>query len=55
MEATKTRTTGNLMKYEAMLRPNRSVASFMRLAGLITKKEAEKMLASTKKARTEWR
>jgi len=55
MEATKARPTNNLKKYEAMLKPNRSIASFMRLAGLITKKEAEQILASTKKARAQWR
>lgn len=55
MEITKTRSINNLMKYEAMLKPNRRADFFMRLAGLISKKEAGKMLASVKKTRAEWR
>lgn len=55
MEATKTHRKNSLTNYEAMLKPNQRTDSFMRLSGLISKKVAEKMLALSKKSRTEWR
>jgi len=38
-----------------MLMPKWRAGSVMRLVGLISKKEANKMLVATKKARNEWR
>ncbi len=55
METTKIRPLSDLTRYKAMLKPKWRIASFMRLAGLISKKEAKKMLETAKKARGEWR
>ncbi|MDO8552000.1 MAG: hypothetical protein Q7S01_00545 [bacterium] len=55
METTKIHPLNALAKYKAMLKPKWRSASLMRLAGLISKKEAKEMLKTAKKARAEWR
>ena len=55
MEIVKNRPLNNLIKYEIMLKPKLRVASILRLAGLISLKQAKKMLTISKKSRTEWR
>lgn len=54
METTRIHPVNNLT-YKAMLKPKWRTASLLRLAGLISKEEAKKMLASAKKTRVEWR
>lgn len=54
METAKIKPLNNLM-YEVMLRPKWRATSLLRLAGLISREEAKKMLATAKKARAEWR
>lgn len=54
METTRINPLDNLT-YKAILKPKWRAASLLRLAGLISTKEAKKMLATAKKARTEWR
>ncbi len=55
METVKINPLNNLTKYETMLKPKWRAASILRLAGLISKKEAKGMLEKAKKARAEWR
>jgi len=55
METVKIDPLNNLTRYETILKPKWRAASILRLAGLISKKEARKMLEATKKARAEWR
>ncbi len=55
METVKIHSLNNLTRYEAMLKPKRRMASLLRLAGLISKKEAKSMLETAKKTRAEWR
>ena len=55
METTKTYPLNNLTRHKTMLKPKWRAASLLCLAGLISKKEAKKMLEMSKKARLEWR
>jgi len=55
METAKIHTISNMTRYQDMLKPKLRMASILRLAGLISKKEAKKMLETSKKARVEWR
>ncbi len=55
METVKIHPLNNLTRYETMLKPKWRVASILRLAGLISKKEAKRMLETAKRARAEWR
>ncbi|MBI5400919.1 MAG: hypothetical protein HZB12_02300 [Candidatus Yonathbacteria bacterium] len=55
METIKIHPLSNFIKYKVSLGSKGNGASFLRLAGLISKKEAKKMLETTKKSRSEWR
>jgi len=55
MEIVEINQLNTLNRHEVILKPKLRAASLLRLAGLISKKEAKKMLTMTKKARIEWR
>ena len=54
METTRIHPLNNLT-YETMLKPKWRMDSLLRLAGLISKKEAKKIIEISKRSRLKWR